>query len=199
MLTIAQPRGQPSARHRARLRNNRRASPESALAEQLSTKSPGRRENAPEAVAPRPCSQNRVAPASRLVARIAPSVAFELGLGIPATGPAPAFDSTPITGGLRKNPKLRHDRGSVEHRSSSPAQSRESTKSPAHGHPSASRHDQGQPGLTCRATLFVERSAYATPSAPRGEGAQQPRPRPMVDGRLRCGPPFRAIEMPCSV
>ena len=52
---------------------------------------------------------------------------------------------------------LENDRGSVGHRSSSPAQSRESTKSPAHGHPSASRHDQGQPGLACRATLFAER------------------------------------------
>src|SRR5207245_4237646 len=53
--------------------------------DQIGARSPGRWGDAVEA----PALQSKpVAPASRLVARVAPSVAFGLGLRIPAAGPA---------------------------------------------------------------------------------------------------------------
>jgi hypothetical protein len=62
----------------------------------MEAKSPGRWGIALSGTTPAPQSKP-VTPTSRLVARIAPSVAFQLGLSVPAAGPA-TTDTTPILG-----------------------------------------------------------------------------------------------------
>jgi hypothetical protein len=72
-------------------RGRKRARPPGG--KQIATKPPGRWDAVETQHQPR--SQNRSPPASRLVALVAPSVAFGLGLSVLAAGPA-AFDTTPI-------------------------------------------------------------------------------------------------------